>query len=99
MGKGPLEGLRVVELCDDSGRFAGKILAESGASVVRLRMGAAGAAMSGDAAARGGLLDWWFEGGKRSVPVDLDTDAGRADYRRLVTTADLVIETASPGRL
>ncbi len=36
---GPLDGLRVVELTDDIGRFAGKLLAESGASVVRVGRG------------------------------------------------------------
>ena len=45
MGKGPLEGLRVVDLTDDSGRFATKLLAESGASVVQLRTGWPGPTM------------------------------------------------------
>ncbi len=39
MARGPLEGLRVVDLTDDSGRFATKLLAESGASVVRIGVG------------------------------------------------------------
>ena len=33
---GPLDGLRVIDLTDDSGRFATKLLAEAGASVVLL---------------------------------------------------------------
>ena len=36
MATGPLSGLRVIELVDESGRFAGKVLAETGASVVQL---------------------------------------------------------------
>jgi len=61
---GPLAGLRVVDVCDDAGRFATKLLAESGASVVRIGQGSHGPAMSAeDAAARGGLLDWWYDGG------------------------------------
>ena len=39
---GPLDGLRVVELTDDTGRFAGKVLAESGASVARIGRAVAG---------------------------------------------------------
>ena len=52
-----------------------------------------------DIGARGGLLDWWLEGGKRWVDVDVATEAGRTAYRRLAETADLVIETQPPGRL
>ena len=32
----PLQGLRVIDLTDDLGRFATKLLAEMGASVVRV---------------------------------------------------------------
>ncbi len=99
MADGPLSGLRVIELADDTGRFAGKVLAESGASVVQLRRGYSGPAMLGAAAARGGLLDWWYDGGKQRAPVDLDTEEGRAAYRALAVEADLIIETERPGRL
>ncbi len=51
------------------------------------------------AAVDGGLLDWWLEGGKQFVDVDLDSDAGVATYRRLAASADLVIDTTAPGRL
>ena len=36
MPSAPLDGLRVVDLTDDSGRFATKLLVEAGASVVRV---------------------------------------------------------------
>jgi crotonobetainyl-CoA:carnitine CoA-transferase CaiB-like acyl-CoA transferase len=97
---GPLEGLRVIDLTDDSGRFATKLLAESGASVVRLGSGWPGPAMrSEDAAARGGLLDWWYDGAKVRLDLDLATEAGRSSYRRLADRADLIIETEAPGAL
>ncbi len=100
MANGPLDGLRVVELSDEVGRFAGKILAESGASVARIGRSFPGPAMrDADVAARGGLLDWWFEGGKRWIDADLGTAAGQDTYRRLVERADLVIDTQPPGRL
>ncbi len=100
MVDGPLDGLRVVDLTDDSGRFATKLLAEGGANVVRLGTGGAGPSMASAAAAtRGGLLDWWYDGGKSRVAIDLDTDDGRAAYRRLGEAADLIIETELPGRL
>jgi crotonobetainyl-CoA:carnitine CoA-transferase CaiB-like acyl-CoA transferase len=99
MATGPLSGLRVIELVDESGRFAGKVLAELGASVVQLHPGFPGPAMEGDAAARGGLLDWWYDGGKQRLPLDLAEPAGRDSYRALAAQADLIIETERPGAL
>ena len=97
---GSLEGLRVVTLTGETGRFAGKLLAETGASVAQVRPGFSGPAMAdAGVAARGGLLDWWYDGGQRKVPLDLSTPSGRDGYRRLAETADLVIETEPPGRL
>jgi crotonobetainyl-CoA:carnitine CoA-transferase CaiB-like acyl-CoA transferase len=40
---GALKDLRVIDLTDDSGRFATKLLAEAGADVIRLGRAAAGA--------------------------------------------------------
>ncbi len=94
--EGPLAGLRVIEVSGEMGRFAGKILAESGASVARIGHASSGPAM---ATVDGGLLDWWLEGGKQFVDVDLDSEAGSAAYRRLAASADLVIDTTAPGRL
>lgn len=100
MRDGPLHGLRVVDLTDDTGRFAAKLLAECGASVVRIGHGAAGPAMKqDDAQERGGLLDWWYDGGKLALELDLETESGRSGYRRLAEKADLIMETEHPGRL
>ncbi len=100
MSGGPLEGLRVVDLTDDSGRFATKLLAESGASVVRLGAGMSGPPMRArDAAARGGLLDWWYDGSKGHLEVALDSDPGADAYRRLAERAELIVETEAPGAL
>src|SRR5213076_514027 len=68
MSAGPLAGLRVIELTDESGRFAGKVLAETGASVAQVveTPPFAGPPMrNAGSAARGGLLDWWYDGGKQ----------------------------------
>jgi crotonobetainyl-CoA:carnitine CoA-transferase CaiB-like acyl-CoA transferase len=96
---GALEGLRVLDLTNESGRFAGKLLAEAGAEVVRLYGGASGAPMRGAAGERGGVLDWWFDGGTRRELLDLETPAGRERFQMLARHADLLIETEPPGRL
>jgi crotonobetainyl-CoA:carnitine CoA-transferase CaiB-like acyl-CoA transferase len=100
MTQGPLEGLRVVDLTDDSGRFATKLLCEQGASVVRLRHGSRGRSMAAsEADQRGGLLDWWYDSGKPLLDIDLRTEEGRESYREVAERADLIIETEPPGAL
>lgn len=99
---GPLAGLRVIDLTADLGRFGAKLLAELGADVVRpLGAGSRGRPMPGRAEARGGVLDWWFDSAKQPVAagLDLGVEAGRAAYRRLAATADLVIESTPAGWL
>jgi crotonobetainyl-CoA:carnitine CoA-transferase CaiB-like acyl-CoA transferase len=100
-GDGALAGVRVLDLTDDSGRFATKLLAELGADVVRVtNQGSPGRPMASPAAAsRGGVLDWWYDGGKRRHIVDLDTIEGRDEYRQLASLCDLIIDTETPGRL
>lgn len=97
----PLEDIRVIDLTDDSGRFATKLLAELGADVIRVTTGGSpGQPMvhpDGDYC--GGVLDWWYDGGKRRHTIDLDTEAGREAYRQLASVADLIVETERPGRL
>ena len=101
MSNGALDGLRVIDLTDDSGRFATKVLNELGADVVRVSSaGSPGSPMQhADAAALGGVLDWWYDGGKRKHTIDLSTIDGQQAYRQLATAADLIIDTEPAGRL
>ena len=96
---GALQDLRVIDLTDDTGRFATKLLTEAGADVVRLGHGSPGVPMSGDAGKQGGLLDWWYDGGKQRLALDLNSVAGQEQFRTLAARADLLIETEPPGRL
>ncbi|MFT3855077.1 MAG: CoA transferase [Ilumatobacteraceae bacterium] len=89
---GPLAGVRVVDVGDGSARFAGKVLAELGAHVVRLRRGEPGPAMVD---APGGVLDWWFDGGTDLADADADGD----DLVRLIESADILVEAGSPSDL
>ena len=94
-----LHDLRVIDLTDDTGRFATKLLVEAGADVVQGCRGSPGGAMAGAAAEHGGLLDWWYDGGKQRLEIDLDTTAGQSQLRDLAAHADLFIETEPPGKL
>ena len=50
---GALQDLRVIDLTNDTGRFATKLLTEAGADVVRLSQGSPGLPMNGEAGKHG----------------------------------------------
>ena len=86
---GPLAGIRVVELGGIGPTpFAGMMLAELGADVVRVdRPGE-----TNPLALAGGLRR-----SRPSIAVDLKTGAGRAVVQRLVDAADVLVEGYRPG--
>ena len=96
---GALQNLRVIDLTDDSGRFATKLLAEAGADIIRVGHGASGASMSGETGKHGGLLDWWYDNNKQQLTLDLESSQGQAQFKDLAARADLLLETKVPGRL
>jgi formyl-CoA transferase len=95
----PLADVRVVEFCQVlAGPFAGCLLADMGADVIKVE------------SPEGDLMRQWpplLDGysqyfasvnrNKRSVVLDLKTEAGRADARRLALSADIVLENFRPG--
>jgi alpha-methylacyl-CoA racemase len=94
---GPLQGFRVVELAGiGPGPFAGMMLADMGADVVRIDRPAATSAAAGDAAAEQVAADVLGRG-RRSVAVDLKDPAGREVVLRLVERADALVEGFRPG--
>lgn len=89
----PLNGLRILEF-DGLGpvTFAGMMLADLGAEVLRLtRSASAGAAAFEEV---GGVL---LHRGRAAVPVDLKSEADRESVLALVDRADAVIEGFRPG--
>ena len=90
---GPLEGLRVIELASiGPGPMCCMLLADLGADVVRvdrLEPSGLGVAMDPrhDINARG----------RRSLALDLKSDAGRAAVLRLLEGADVLVEGFRPG--
>ena len=86
----PLSGLRVVELSDRvAGAYAGKLLTDAGADVVKLEP------PSGDPL-RGRPLFHYLAAGKRSVVADPGTADGRERVTALTRDADVVIVAATP---
>ncbi|GAT68337.1 carnitine dehydratase [Planomonospora sphaerica] len=90
--KGPLAGVRVLELAGLApGPFAGMMLADHGAEVLRVERVAAVAA-AGDRPRRDVM-----DRGKRTVGLDLKSPEGVAAFKELAAHADVVIEVFRPG--
>jgi alpha-methylacyl-CoA racemase len=88
---GPLAGVRVVEMAGiGPAPFAGMMLADMGADVVRVDRPTDGAV---DTNARKDVVNR----GKRSVTADLKTESGRAFAVSLIDRADVVLEGMRPG--
>jgi crotonobetainyl-CoA:carnitine CoA-transferase CaiB-like acyl-CoA transferase len=99
-----LDRYRVLDLTDERGLLAGRILSDLGADVVAAEPpGGSTARACGPFQEYGGekrsLLWDAYAAGKRSVTADLDTESGRALVRRLAASADFLIESAPPGRM
>lgn len=85
---GPLAGYRIVELAGiGPGPFCGMMLSDMGAEVIRIDRLNPGAARPKDVLARN----------RRSVAVDLKTEAGVETVLRIVATADGLFEGFRPG--
>jgi len=105
MREGALSGRRVLELADETGVYCGKLLADMGADVLKIEH------PGGDATRElppfwqdrpgpdHGLFFLYMNTSKRGLTLDLARPEGQGLFRRLASTADLVLETLPPGRL
>ena len=98
MNAGALEGIRVLEFASYvSGPFAGMLLSDLGAEVVKVE-----SPDGGDPFRNWGKQDYNGTFGsmnrnKKSVTLDLKTEGGRASARRLASGADVIIENFRSG--
>jgi crotonobetainyl-CoA:carnitine CoA-transferase CaiB-like acyl-CoA transferase len=95
----PLEGLRVIELGQLlAGPFTGTILAYFGAEVIKVEP-PGGDPVRGWRLLKNGTSLWYYSLGrnKKSVTLDLKSERGRELARRLLETADVVVENFRPG--
>jgi formyl-CoA transferase len=96
-----LEGIRVLELGQVlAGPFAGAILADLGAEVVKLERTEGGddARHMGPAFRHGDALNFHiFNRGKQSVAIDLKSEQGLAAFERLAGETDILVHNLRPG--
>jgi crotonobetainyl-CoA:carnitine CoA-transferase CaiB-like acyl-CoA transferase len=98
----PLAGLRVLELGNFiAGPFAGQLLGDLGADVVKVEPPGDGDPMRRWGACVDGRSLWWpaIARNKRSVAIDLRDERGRAVAARLAQHCDIVLENFRPGLL
>jgi formyl-CoA transferase len=99
---GPLTGIRVLELGSFiAGPFAGQLLADYGADVIKIEPVGSGDPMRRWGTTHNGQSLWWpaIARNKKSVALDLRAPEARAVVRRLVANCDVVLENFRPGRL
>ena len=106
---GPLTGLRVLELARIlAGPWAGQILADLGADVIKVERKDVGDDTRGwgppfvRAAGGGHLGAAYFHGtnrGKRSIELDFESEEGRRIVRKLAARSDVLIENFKVGGL
>ncbi len=106
---GPLAGLRVLELARIlAGPWAGQILADLGADVIKVERKGAGDDTRGwgppfvpaaDGSHLGAAYFHSTNRGKRSIELDFDSEEGRRVVRKLAARSDVLIENFKVGGL
>jgi len=82
-----LSGCRLLDLTGEKGMLCSRYLADMGAEVIRIGKPAE-------------IADFHWENlGKRSVTLDIELKQGQDTFRRLLKTADILVESRPPGYL
>jgi len=97
-----LGGMRVIEMGQlIAGPFAGKMLGEFGADVIKIEPPGSGDPLRNWRLLKDGTSVWWQvqSRNKRSIALDLRGSEGQEIARRLIAEADVLIENFRPGTL
>ncbi len=104
MGKsrGPLEGIRVVDLADEKGELCGRLLSDLGADVLRVEPTGGARSRRLPPFAPDGRTSLYFavrNAGKRGTHVDWSDPDSRARLEQWLSSADVLVESEAPGAL
>ena len=100
-----LNHLRALDLTDDKGFLCGKILADLGVNVIKVEKPGGDPSRNiggfwGCAADPEKSLYWFaYNSNKKGITLDIEKTRGRELFKKLVKTADFVIESFAPGYL
>ena len=104
-GAGMLSPYRALDLTDEQGLLCGKLLGDLGADVIKIERPGGDPARNlapfyHDEADPEKSLFWWaFNTSKRGITLDIETADGQEIFKKLVKSADWVIESFPPGYL
>lgn len=97
---GALDGIRIVEFASYvSGPYAGMMLGDMGAEVIKVETPGKGDPFRGWGRVNYSPTFGSVNRNKKSIELDLKTDEGRATGRALAATADVVIENMRTGTM
>ena len=102
---GPLLGIRVLDLSGASGLHCSKLFADLGADVIKIERPGGDSSRNSppfkddQPGINRSLHFLHFNANKRGVTLDLTKNYGPTLFRKLAATADVVLETFSPGQL
>jgi len=98
-----LGDIRVLDLAGEIGQYCTKLLADLGADVIKIEPpgGDPVRALPPHYHKHPEMSLYWLNlnTSKRSITLDIENPEGRAVFEKLVTTADVVVESFDPGHL
>lgn len=96
---------RVIDLADETGAYCAKLFADLGADVIKVEPPCGDKTRSwppffhDEIGLEKSLYFLYYNTNKRSITLDLECEEGRRILERLVSTADVLVETSPPGHL
>jgi crotonobetainyl-CoA:carnitine CoA-transferase CaiB-like acyl-CoA transferase len=103
--EGFLPKYRVLDLADEKGAYCGKLLADLGAEVIKIeppcgdKMRLRGPFFKNEVHPEKSLFFLYFNTSKGSITLDIEDPAGKEIFKKLVKTADAVVESFPVGYL
>ncbi len=102
---GLLKGYRILDLCDEKGATAGKLLGDLGAEVIKVEPPTGdssrglGPFCGSDPDPEKSLFFWAANTSKKGITLDIRMAEGQSLLKRLVAQCDVLLESFSPGYL
>jgi len=102
---GPLEGIKVLEYTGEIAPWAGKILAELGAEVIRVEPIDGSHTrwyepfLADTPHPEKSLFFWHYNLRKRSIALDINSKSGKKIFLKLISDADVLLEDQIPGHM
>jgi len=102
MGKGPLEGLTVIDASSIvAGPMAATVMADYGANVIKIEHPARGDALRHMGLKKDGVPLWWkvVSRNKKAITLNLSSLEGREVFLKIIAKSDVLIENFRPGTM